>query len=389
MSILGILTLKLKNTLKYRHNLIFLIALPVLAAAGAWALLTFYLEGGASIPIGIIDYDKSNFSEIAVSRLAKNNTVGIRELQPGDDAGHLIQKGSLEAAIVIKPGFQDSITRGEPQGIFSVISTPDGIARGLAAELFSAQVSRLYFNSDSANRVVRDAENAAASAGRPPLTESEKKDIYDEAFDYCDSYWEPEPLMAIKYESLDETLSGSQANGQTGDDAPPTSGRPGEESDAGRQPGGGQDAAGRRFSLAPGSSGGWQDMRDMLNTLLSRAVFAIFFTFTAFCILNAAGIMTTEREDGILTRMRVNGFGYGAWIAVSAAAPFILYGIPCSVLLALLIKNTGGAIFAFAALLIISTLGPLAAYILKRPGAYKIFTLICVVISTVVSLYAF
>jgi len=418
MAFFVILYLKIKNTLRYKHNLILLTALPALAAAGAWALLTFYLEGGANIPVGVLDYDQSAFSKTVVARFSDNSSVGVRELDVSgldteklalayESAGHsgadtgneglsdadddsliadsdsldidekrnalseailsvlredaayqeavrLVRLSALEAAIVVVPGFSDKIYASDPEGLFHVICPPAGVARGLAAELFAAQVSRIYFNSDSAHRVVRDAEASAKSAKNPPLTEEERQEIFDMAFAYCDSYWEPEPLMSIEYERFFATRI------ETG---------------------------GAGTIALPGSAGGWQDMREMLNDLIARAVFAIFFVYAAFCIVNATGVMLAERSDGVLTRMRANGYGAGAWIAVSAAAPFILYGIPCAALLSFIINNTGGAVFSIAALACVSALGATAAYLLKKPGRYRVFILICVIVSAGVSLY--
>ena len=402
MNIIALFFIKLKNTLKHKHNLILLTVLPALAAAGAWALLTFYLEGGASIPVGILDYDKTEFSKAAIARFSQKSTVGIREMDTEDflyeqimiaetsdsdsentddnapatgaafeNIARLIQTGAFEAIIVINPGFSGKITESNPEDTFFVISYPSGVARGIVAELFAAQVSRLYFNSDSANRVVRDAITAARAARLPRLTEAEQKEIYDRAFAECDAYWEPEPLMTIDYERYEikpgnaTVVSGAVADGTTASAA----------------------ARNRTAAVLPGAEGGWQDMRDMLNDLIARAIFAIFFTYAAFCVVNSTGVMLAERADGVLTRMQVQGFGSGAWIAISAAAPFLLYGVPCAALLAYLTKNSMSALFAFAALACVSTFGALAAYIIKKPGGYKVFTLICVILSSGVSLY--
>ena len=442
MSWFGIFILKIKNTLRYKHNLILLIALPALAACGAWALLTFYIEGGANIPVGILDYDRSEFSKIAVSRFSQKSTVGVLEIDTGDyvysfedeinesgsddisniynednkvsesdegdkddegdvidkddkgdvvdkddevddidnvdennnippqiasddafvSANRLLQIGALESVIIIYPGFSEKIYAGKPEGIFTVACLPSGIARGIVAELFAAQVSRLYFNCDSANRVVRDAIATARSAKLPPLTDEEKNEVFERAYAFCDSYWEPEPLMTVDYEKYITTLRGAAPEA---DSAPV------------RHP----------ISMLPGSKDGWQDLRDMLNDLISRAILAIFFTYAAFCLINATGAMLAERSDGVLTRMRAHGFNSAAWIAISAAAPFVLYGIPCAALLAFLSNNTAGIIFSFAALLCVSALGASAAYIIKKPSHYRVFTLICVFLSTGASLY--
>ena len=356
MIFLRILYLKLKNTLLHRHNLLLLAVTPILAAAGAWALAVFYLEGGANIPVAILDYDKTDFSRTAAARFSDNSAVGTRVFETGafdddpayDEAVRLIRINTLEAAVVIFPGFEENIRNGGPEDVYSVICTPGGISRGLAAELFAAQVSRLYFNCDSANRVVTEAIRAARVSRSPPLTDAQIDEIYENAFAYCDSYWEPQPLMTVEYKRYQAPRQGAQG-------------------------------------LA---GGGWNDMRDMLNDLLSRAVFAIIFAYAVFCIVNATGVMTGEREDGVLTRLKASGYPIGAWIAVSAAAPFIIYGVPGAALLSFLNGGAaGGAVLTFAALLCVSALGASAAYYIKKQGRYKIFTLVCTILSLGISIF--
>ena len=409
MKYISILLLKIKNTLKYRHNLILLTALPALAAAGAWALLTFYFEGGASIPVGVLDYDNTEFSKTVISRFAENSTVGVKLFETGDvysaagadfadttvanadladttvadadladitaafdgalaeisgsdmykEASRLVRVNSIEAAVIIMPGFGKKIKAGNPEGIFHIICTPAGVSRGLVAELFAAQVSRLYFNCDSANRVVSDAETAARNAKNPPLTETEKADLFDMAFAYCDSYWEPEPLMSVEYERFEASRAPDSAAAANS----------------------GLTADKRSITSVLETAGGWYDVREMLNDLLARAVFAIFFVYAVFCIINATGVMITERAAGVLTRMRAGGYGAAAWISVSAAAPFILYGVPGAAIMAFLKGRAGGAAFPLIAFMCAAALGSWAAYVIKKPGVYKIFMLISVIVS--------
>ncbi|MCL2058581.1 MAG: hypothetical protein FWH01_05930 [Oscillospiraceae bacterium] len=457
MTLLSVFIIKIKNTLLYRHNLALLIALPALAVVGAWALLTFYIEGGASIPVGVLDYDKTEFSRTAIARFAQKSTVGVIELETGeimqwaidgansdtsegldasDDedngagggagtngaadtdggagggnnapvldealqaAARLIQTGALEAVLVVNPGFSDNLYAGEPDNVFAVYCLPGGIARGIVAELFAAQVSRLYFNCDSASRVVRDAASAARSARRPALTDDEIAEIFDAAYAFCDAYWEPEPLMTVEYEryEIPPSASASASTPQSPSESPsalsPTSASAPEHTSSSSSapapalaPPGSTNLPRQTRLPGPLGSGEWEDLRAMLNDLIARGVFAIFFTYAAFCVINATGVMARERSDGVLTRMRAHGFGAGKWIAISAAAPFILYGVPCAALLSYLTGSPRSAVFAFASLICVSTLGACCAYILKNPRHYRAFTLVCVIFSTGASLY--
>ena len=360
MRYVRIFFIRIKNTLSYRHNLVLLTVLPALAAAGAWAMLTFYLEGGASIPVGILDYDMTHFSGTAISRFAQNSSVGTRMLDTGDPEGaeRLVRLKSLEAVVVILPGFEDRIKEGKPEGLFEVICEPEGITRGLVAELFAAQVSRLYFNCDSANRVVRDAAAAARSAKRRALTESERAEIYEEAFAFADAYWEPEPLMTVEYAKV------------------PLAAQP---------------ASKKRMNIpgaVTGNAAGWQDLREMLNGLIYRAVIAIFFAYMSFCVANAAGSIIGERADGIFARLRSSGFNAVAWIAISAATPFLIYGLPGAALLAALTKNAAGVLLSAFMLMCVSTLGSALAYFISKPGLYKIYIFLAAALSALAGLYA-
>jgi hypothetical protein len=119
----------------------------------------------------------------------------------------------------------------------------------------------------------------------------------------------------------------------------------------------------------------------MLNALISIAVFAIFFGYTAFCVLNAASVMITERKEGVLARLCAGGLNAVAWIAVSACSQFILYGITGAVLLLVITGELTKSVFAAAGLLALSAAGSLGAYFLRKLGAYRVFSLICLTLS--------
>ncbi|MDR3121253.1 MAG: hypothetical protein LBU58_07975 [Clostridiales bacterium] len=413
--ILPLFWIKVKNTLRDRHNLALLAVLPAAAAVCAWALLAFYIEGGASLPVGVLDLDRSAFSEIVTERFAQNESVDVRLLaadesgsvsgataggRPGETgetgetndavgaaastAGdlsgvvRLVQTRSLEAVVVILPGFSDQLRRSKTNGLIDVICAPTGITRGFVAELFIAQVSRLSFNCDAANRVAAERDAAAKADGGPGLSDAERTAVWDEAFAFSDAYWEPRPLMTIEYERWVAAPPDPQAGAATS------------PADNTSQPVAAQPEVVAAPPVAaderPSAPNDAQGLRGLLNALVARLLFALFFAYAVYCVMAAAGGALAERDDGVLMRLSVCGFGARVWFFVSAAVPFLRYGVPCAALLLAVFRAPGRAAFAAAGFLGCALLG---VFLASRGGQarYRLCTLACVAVAAAAALF--
>ncbi|MDR1060078.1 MAG: ABC transporter permease, partial [Clostridiales bacterium] len=76
----AMLATRLKTLLRFRLNFAMLVLMPILAAACAWSMINFYFEGGKSIPVGILDFDGTEFSSTVIGRFGQNESVDARLL---------------------------------------------------------------------------------------------------------------------------------------------------------------------------------------------------------------------------------------------------------------------------------------------------------------------
>ena len=337
-----------KSMLSGRLGAAMLIAMPFAALACIWAMLAFYVGGGKRIPVGVLDLDGGVFARAACERFSLSESIEARPIEGAwpalagarEAAEGLIAEGAIEAAVIVLPGFTENLRHSRPEGVVEIIPAQPGLTRGLVKELFSAQISRIYFASDAASK----ASGQGIGKGDPPLPslkeggiggnhevpleeradasdaskavsahEAEASDaLWEEAFAWAEGYWEPEPLMTIEY------------------GAPPPHGEAVKAAAA-------RDAkdAGQPASAAPRSA------RDILNALAASAIAVAFFAYAAACQFAASASLVSDRASGMLARLKSISGSSSAWFMASAAVPLVFYGVPSACLLLLLFG--GGA----------------------------------------------
>ncbi|WP_082233083.1 ABC transporter permease [Halobacillus massiliensis] len=135
-----------------------------------------------AVPIGIVNEDNSVFSELVLERMADSSRVRLMPLSR-EAANEEVQRGDMEAAFVIEEGFQETIQSGEIKDTITWLRSEDSLLDVFAKEALGAELMRLALNSK--------AGNAVELAGQT---------TYDEAFQYSDSFWEPNPLFQMSFE---------------------------------------------------------------------------------------------------------------------------------------------------------------------------------------------
>jgi hypothetical protein len=392
----ALFALRIKSLLRFRLNFAMLVLTPILAGCCAWAMTNFYFEGGKSLPVGVLDFDGSEFSRIVTERFGQNASIDARALPPDAadalrNAETLVGNGALEAVIVINEGFSEKLRRSAPDGLLQIVCAPTGMTRGFIAELFIAQVSRVYLSCEAAAEAVRESMAGSENTALPP---QERERLFDEALAYADAFWHPEPLMTVTYKSLadEEYAAPAALAGNAGNAGPVGAAAVQAEyaeyaGSAGAGAGNVKNAvpagnpenarpAGNAANAEPASSAGIaaepaenagpaaasspETLLDMLNAMIVRVLSVIFFIYLAFCLMNSSGAVAAERDSGVLMRLKSSRAGLWRWLAVSAAAPFLLYGIPGVALILPLFGKTQFA-FASAAFLCYSALGTLLA----------------------------
>jgi len=371
--------LKLKTVLKRRFNLAILVITPLLAMACAWALLTFYQEGGRGIPVGVMDMDGSEFSELLAERFGAHDSVdvsaeapyafaggtpadaapgGVLDAQVAEAASEPVKRGLYEAVIVLHPGFGEKLRAGDPNGLATVVAPPAGVSRGFVTELFLADLARVYFSCDSGAAALEAYKEKLKAKGER-LSAAEAEEKWREAYLTAESYWSPTPLMSVDFLPLPD---GGAAEG------------------APAEGGSARSEAAREVAQADEGS-----LPALLNAILAKAVSVLFFLYAAFCLMIVSGGLMEEREAGVFLRLRTAPGAAAAWLALSVAVPWLIYGVPCAALSSVLAArgaatgaaaaaSGGGAAGALA--LLAGAAPPLAAFLaLAALGALYAFKL--------------
>ncbi len=169
-----------------------------------WAILNFTGTTTTEtfvLPIGVVDLDQSDYSDLILKRVAKKKTISI-ETTSMDEGLKQVSTGKLEAVYILKEGLMDKILDDDIKNIIEVVKSPVSLSAEIVGELFAAEVMRLSSNADAADSVV----NAYGSF------HSEPDSLWQEAWDLTDSYWEPAPVITIDYRS-----TGKQTTTETND----------------------------------------------------------------------------------------------------------------------------------------------------------------------------
>ncbi|MFZ5824033.1 MAG: ABC transporter permease, partial [Bacillota bacterium] len=211
----------------------------------------------AAIPVAVVDQDRTEYSRLLVQRLQGRSILRVTLLDEAE-AVRLVQTRRLEAALVIEPGLQEAILAGQSEGRIRVVKSPASMVAEMAAEYLASEVVRLQANTLAAGRVVAAYE--ARGLGRDGL--------WQEAWTYADSFWEPEPLMRIDYQEMQ---------------------------------------AGRPVS-------------DQASPAVPLTLYGLVASLVLFNTLLTAGSLIDERRSGVLLRLRTTHVGPGRYLGGTALA---------------------------------------------------------------------
>lgn len=148
------------------------------------------------IPIAVVDSDQSTYSQLVIERFTKKGGVQVLEIEEVEKARELVKSYQVEAAFIIKQGFQERINQEKIDQTITVLKSPNSLSYVLIQELLASEVIRLAANEAAANWVMTIYEKENLKLTR------EEPDLWSAAWDYTDSLWEPKPLMTMEYQEL-------------------------------------------------------------------------------------------------------------------------------------------------------------------------------------------
>jgi ABC-2 type transport system permease protein len=189
-----ILLYKFKTIWRDKMQFTLLILLPVLFTLLVGGVEDY--EKKQRIPIAVVDCDHSNYSQLVLERFKAKSGVQVLEIAEIGKARELVKNYQVEAAFIIKKGFQERINQESIAETITLLKSPNSLSYILIQEVLSSEVIRLAANEAAANWVldVFQTENLKLT--------SEEPNLWSAVWDYADSHWEPEPLMTMEYQEL-------------------------------------------------------------------------------------------------------------------------------------------------------------------------------------------
>lgn len=191
-AILQVLKLRLQLILRDRMFLLLLILFPFVFVFILNATQSFQKQ--PIIPVAVADEDRSSYSKLVVDRFAAKE--GIRILRVSrEEAYRLTENYRVEAAFVIKEGFQAAIMDEEMDKTVEMLKNPGSLSYGILGEMLGSEVMRLSANTGAANKTERLYQLYG-------LKQPETGSLWERVWNYADSQWEPKPLMTIDYKEM-------------------------------------------------------------------------------------------------------------------------------------------------------------------------------------------
>lgn len=255
--VLTVFKYKLKILFSQKSFLVTMILIPLFLTFITGYALKF--EKYSEIPVAICDLDNTDYSKMIIDRIKKKEGFKIIVTNEAG-AVDLVKNYKAESAFIIKNGFKDNLISGNIEGIIEQVTSPSSSSHEVIKEIIGSEIARIMLNISAADWVINEYTKlgmfslySGSSSGQV-----EKQRIWDEAWQYTDALWEPEPPMKLE---LKEFNNGSIVP---------------EEDDSGKD-----------------SSGG----------SISLSAFGMLVAFLAFLIMFNSSWLVEEKENGTLKRI--------------------------------------------------------------------------------------
>lgn len=191
MKLILLVWYKLKIILSDRLFLVSMVVIPLLLAYVMGSAIRF--EKFGSIPVGVVDEDKSKLSSLVFQRLSSKEGISFKMYEK-EDAIKQLKDNKLEAIFVFKEGFEKDIMSGKTSELIDFIKSPTSFSADFIGEVVAGEVIRPASDSFAANTVVQQYNRLGIKI---------KDSLFNEVYEYTDSLWQPKPLMTMNYTELE------------------------------------------------------------------------------------------------------------------------------------------------------------------------------------------
>lgn len=173
-----------------RPFLLLLFVFPVIGAGMLGGLLEKQ-QKELSIPIAMVDQDGTSISMLVAQRMEEQSRISVRKTSM-EQAESLLARNEIDSIFVLEKGFEEKLLKGRREESIGLWTSPSSAASGIVREVVASEVTRITSAIKAADRVEKLYKKIGRNASRS---------VWQDAFDYADGQWEPEPLMTIHYQS--------------------------------------------------------------------------------------------------------------------------------------------------------------------------------------------
>lgn len=208
---LTILKYKLKIIMSDKSFIVAMAIIPLFLTFITGYALKYEREN--EIPIALCDLDNTEYSRMLLDRVSSKEGIKT-ELVNEEQAVNLVKNHKVEAAFIIKEGFQKNMIAGHTEGAIELLKSPATLSGEIIGRALGGEVSRLMLNSAAADWVIKEYENMGKLSKSSSLKERES--LWSEAWQHTDSLWEPEPPMQMDYSEIKDGIEIKNSNPLSG-----------------------------------------------------------------------------------------------------------------------------------------------------------------------------
>lgn len=174
------LSLHLNKWKKRPGFALFIFLFPILVTILSYPFFQKAAEETA-VPVAIVDEDKSSYSTTVVRRVREAERLNVLSMS-SSEAVESVQKGQVEAAFIIKKGFQDTLYNGEVDETITWVRSNESTLDVFAKEAIGAELMRISLNAKAGNTLEQSSSVS-----------------FEKGFQYADQFWKPEPLFQMDF----------------------------------------------------------------------------------------------------------------------------------------------------------------------------------------------
>lgn len=167
-----------------------MIIIPLLITIAAGYALRY--EKLNTIPLAVVDEDMSGFSKLLLERLGEKEGISLTRTDR-ESAMEMLENYEAEQVYIISRGFEESIMRGESEGLIEMYSSPSSYSEGFTREVVAAETIRIIMANTAVENVLQKYKE---------LEIEKDTGFRGEVAAYADSFWEPEPIFTIDYREI-------------------------------------------------------------------------------------------------------------------------------------------------------------------------------------------